>query len=80
LKKELVNQFIANFKNDVKDVQGVCDDRGISKEAYSIIFKVLREGMLNVEIKKILVPHPFHVKKECELQNKKIVESLRDAY
>ena len=51
LRKEVVNQFIANLRIDVKDVQGVCDDRAISKEAYASIFKVLREGMLNVGIK-----------------------------
>jgi hypothetical protein len=80
LRKEVVNQLIANLKIDVKDVQGVCDDRGINREAYASIFKVLREGMLNGGIKKILVPHPFHVKKECALRNTKIVDSLGDAY
>jgi hypothetical protein len=80
LRKEVVNQLIANLKIDVKDVQGVCDDRGINREAYEDLFKVLREGMLNGGIKKILVPHPFHVKKEHALRNKKIVDSLGDAY
>jgi hypothetical protein len=36
--------------------------------------------MLNGGIKKILVPHPFDVKKECALRNTKIVDSLEDAY
>jgi hypothetical protein len=71
LRKEVVNQFIANLTIDVKDVQGVCDDRGINREAYASLFKVLREGMLNVRIKKILVPRPFHVQKERGLRNKK---------
>jgi hypothetical protein len=64
LRKEVVNQLIANLTIDVKDVQGACDDRVISMEAYASLFKVLREGMLNVGIKKILVPRPFHVQKE----------------
>jgi hypothetical protein len=80
LRKEVVNQFIANLTIDVKDVQGVCDDRGISREAYASLFKVLREGMLNVGIKNILVHRPFHVKRERGLRNKKIVDSLGDAY
>jgi hypothetical protein len=53
LRKEVVNLFIANLTIDVKDVQGVCDDRGINREAYASLFKVLREGMLNVRIKKM---------------------------
>ena len=80
LRKEVVNQFIANLRIDVKDVQGVCDDRAISREAYASIFKVLREGMLNVGIKKTVVPRPFHVMKERALRNTKIVDSLGNAY
>jgi hypothetical protein len=67
LRKEEVNKFIANLKVDVNNVERVCDDRGINKEAYESLFKVLREGMLNGGIKKILVPHPFHLKKEHAL-------------
>jgi hypothetical protein len=80
LRKEAVNQLIANLKIYVKDVQGVFDDRGISREAYADIFKVLREEMLNGGIKKVLVPLPFHVNKERALRNTKIVDSLGDAY
>ena len=64
LRKEVVNQFIAKLTIDVKDVQGVCDERGISREAYASLFKVLREGMLTVGIKNIFVPRPFHVRKQ----------------
>jgi len=80
LRKEVVNQLIANLKIDVKDVQGVFYDRGINREAYVDIFKVPREGMLNCGINNIFVPHSFHVKKECALRNTKIVDSLGDAY
>ena len=63
LRKEVVNQFIAKLKIDVKHVQGVCDERGINREAYASLFKFLREQMLIVGIKKISVPHHFHVRK-----------------
>ena len=33
LRKEVVNQFIAKLTIDVKDVQGVCDERGITTKA-----------------------------------------------
>jgi hypothetical protein len=80
LRKEVLKKLIANLEIDVKDVQGLCDDIGINMEEYASLFNVLRKGMLNGGIKKILVPHPFHVKKECALQNTKIVDSLEDAY
>jgi hypothetical protein len=71
LRKEVLKKLIANLEIDVKDVQGLCDDRGINMEEYESLFNVLRKGMLNGGIKKILVPHPFHVQKECGLRNKK---------
>ena len=80
LRKEVVNQFIAKLTIDVKDVQGVCDERGINGEAYASLFEVLREGMLIVGIKNIFVPRPFHVRKQRALQNTKNVDSLGDAY
>ena len=36
--------------------------------------------MLNVGIKKILVPRPFHVQKERGIRNKKKFDYLEDAY
>jgi hypothetical protein len=39
LRNEVDNQLIANLKIDVNDVQGVCDDRGINREAYADILK-----------------------------------------
>jgi hypothetical protein len=80
LRKEVVNQLIASLKIDVKDVQGVCDHRWINRKAYAYLFKVLRERPLNGGIKKILVPFPFHVKKEHALRSTQIIDSLGDAY
>ena len=39
LRKEVVNQFIENLTIDVKDVQGVCDDRGSAGKHMQVFLK-----------------------------------------
>lgn len=65
---------------NVEKVKSICDDTGISRWGYKKLFKCLREGLINVGITKVVIPHPFHMKGARARSNRKIVDLVGDMY
>ena len=53
---------------------------GLVWQGYQTLFKFLREGLVNLGITKVAIPHPFHVANARARSNRKIVDLMGDMY
>lgn len=53
-------------------ILGACDFAGISRDAYGTIFKIIKQALTLVSIKKFPIPRPFQIKRERDSLNRGI--------
>lgn len=65
IKNDIAAVIIQSIQHvlDARVIQGACDDSGISRKAYTLLFKIVQEAFAHVKIRKLPLPRPFRVKK-----------------
>lgn len=64
MKNEIVETVLIKVQSylDANVIQGACDVSGISRNAYSTFFRIVKEAFSQVMVKKIYLPRPYRVR------------------
>jgi hypothetical protein len=80
VKTNVVNSVLAEGFVDANEIQGACDNVGISRKAYTEIYRTMKTSIKKKRLKHCPLPKPFHIKRARAVMNVDIMKNLGDPF